>query len=98
MSRSSSSGGGSNDTHDDVGTVMTTATFRQDIPKLYQAALIRRWNIVASRAQNLNHPEEARYADPTPRWSYGSPPGRDKPNDAHGRVVPSGWQDVGTAA
>ena len=63
MPLSRPSGGGSNDTHDDVGTVMTTTTFRQDIPELYQAALIRRWNIVASRAQN--HPEEARYADPT---------------------------------
>mmetsp|Transcript_29706 Transcript_29706/g.86571 ORF Transcript_29706/g.86571 Transcript_29706/m.86571 type:complete len:571 (-) Transcript_29706:1639-3351(-) len=48
---------------DDAGTVVTTATFRQDIPELYQAALIRRWNIVASRAQS--HPEEARYADPS---------------------------------
>ena len=48
---------------DDAGTVMTTATFRDNIPELYQAALIRRWNIVASRAQS--HPEEAEYADPS---------------------------------
>ena len=47
---------------DDAGTVATAATFRQDVPVLYQAALIRRWNIVAGRAQS--HPEEARFADP----------------------------------
>ena len=48
---------------DDAGTVTTTATFRENIPLLYQAALIRRWNVVASRAQS--HPEEAKYADPS---------------------------------
>ena len=48
---------------DDAGTVTTTATFRENIPLLYQAALIRRWNVVASRAQS--HPEEAEYADPS---------------------------------